>query len=120
MRSARRDGKHRRRMDLLRICDEIARMSREGSPGALALVVDSSGSSPRKAGAKMVVRGDGTILGSVGGGRVEAETIAAALEAIGAGVPRTLSFSLTEENGFVCGGSMRVYVEPLSAGPRLL
>jgi xanthine dehydrogenase accessory factor len=107
-------------VDGLRIYEEIARMARAGEAGALALVVDASGSSPRKAGAKMVVRGDGSILGTVGGGRVEAETIAAALEAIGAGVPRTLSFSLTEENGFVCGGSMRVYVEPLSAGPRLL
>lgn len=107
-------------MNLLQICDEIARMAREGAPGALALVVDSSGSSPRKAGAKMVVRGDGTILGSVGGGRVEAGTIAAALEAIVSGVPRMLTFSLTEENGFVCGGTMHVYVEPISTGPRLL
>lgn len=107
-------------MSDLRIYEAVAGMARAGEAGALALVVDSSGSSPRKAGAKMVVRPDGSILGSVGGGRVEAETIAAALEAIGAGEPRTLSFSLTEENGFVCGGSMRVYVEPLSAGPRLL
>lgn len=107
-------------MEDLRIYEEAARMARAGIPGALAVVVDSSGSSPRKAGAKMIVRGDGSIQGTVGGGRVEAETIAAAIDAIGRGTPRTLSFSLTEEHGFVCGGTLLVYVEPLSSGPRLL
>lgn len=107
-------------MEDLRIYEEAARMARAGIPGALAVVVDSSGSSPRKAGAKMIVRGDGSIQGTVGGGRVEAETIAAAIDAIGSGTPRTLSFSLTEEHGFVCGGTLLVYVEPLSSGPRLL
>lgn len=102
------------------VYEEVARMAREGIPGALAVVVGAAGSSPRKAGAKMVVRADGSILGTVGGGRVEAETVSAALEAIGGGAPRLLSFSLTEENGFVCGGSMQVYVEPLRAAPCLL
>jgi xanthine dehydrogenase accessory factor len=107
-------------MEDLRIYEELLRLGREGLPAALATVVETAGSSPRKAGAKMLVRGDGSILGTIGGGRVEAEVIAVARTAIGDGLPRTVPFMLTEEHGFVCGGRLLVYVEPLAAPPRLL
>lgn len=94
-------------------------MSREGIPASLATVVESVGSSPRKAGAKMLVRSDGTLLGSVGGGRVEMETVEAALETLRSGIPRTLAFTLTEEYGHVCGGRLLVYIEPTAIPPRL-
>lgn len=96
----------------LQIYEELIRLTRTGAPFALATVVASSGSSPRKPGAKMLVRGDGTTTGTVGGGRVEAETIEAALAAMTSGTPLTLPFQLTEEHGFVCGGALQVYIEP--------
>ncbi|WP_298266461.1 XdhC family protein [Geobacter sp.] len=99
---------------------ELIRLAEAGVPAALATVVETSGSSPRKAGAKMLVRHDGTTLGTVGGGRVELETVAAALAAIHEGRPRTVAFTLTEEHGHVCGGRVLVYVEPSASRPRLI
>jgi xanthine dehydrogenase accessory factor len=107
-------------MDDLNIYEEIVRLARAGIPSALATVVESAGSSPRKAGAKMLVREDGSILGTIGGGKVELEVIAASLEVLAGGVPRTVPFTLTEENGHVCGGSLLVYIEPNAIRPRLL
>ncbi len=107
-------------MDDLNIYEEIVRLSRAGIPSALATVVESAGSSPRKAGAKMLVREDGSILGTVGGGKVELEVIAASQEVMAGGIPRTVPISLTEENGHVCGGRLLVYIEPNASRSRLL
>ncbi len=107
-------------MDDLPIYEEIIRLKKLRQPAVLATVVESKGSTPRKAGAKMLVRRDGSISGTVGGGKAEADTIAAALEVMGQGRPRTLSFSLTEAHGAVCGGSMVIFLEPLSAVPHLV
>jgi len=104
----------------LEVYEELIRLTRTGAPFALATVIASSGSSPRKPGAKMLIRGDGTTLGTVGGGRVEAETIQAALAAMTNGVPLTLPFELTEEHGFVCGGTLRIYIEPHGNSRRLV
>ncbi|HEX9079582.1 MAG TPA: XdhC/CoxI family protein, partial [Desulfuromonadaceae bacterium] len=104
----------------LALYEEIIRLTRAGEPFVLATVTGNNGSSPRKAGAKMLVRGDGTMLGSVGGGRVELETLRAALTALDEGEPCTLSFVLTEEHGFACGGAMTVYVEPHGSAPHLV
>ncbi len=107
-------------MDDLNIYEEIIRLARAGVPSALATVVESAGSSPRKAGAKMLVREDGSILGTVGGGKVELEVIAASREVMASGASRTVPITLTEENGHVCGGRLLVYIEPNAIRPRLL
>jgi xanthine dehydrogenase accessory factor len=107
-------------MNDLNIYEEIVRLTREGKPFALATVIESSGSSPRKPGAKMLVRVDGSTLGTVGGGRVEAETVKAAGSALKDGVARTLPFVLNEEHGFACGGAMTVYVEPRGSAPHMV
>jgi xanthine dehydrogenase accessory factor len=107
-------------MEDLQIYAEMIALSGQGAPFALATVVESAGSSPRKAGAKMLVRHDGSILGTVGGGRVEMETIEAALAALASGEPCTLPFTLTEEYGHVCGGRLLVYIEPAGPVQRLL
>lgn len=104
----------------LEIYQEIVRLQSCGEPAALATVVASSGSSPRKPGAKLLLRANGSILGSVGGGRVEAETLVAARAVLAEGESRSLTFVLTEEHGFVCGGSMAVFVEPLGTAPQLV
>lgn len=107
-------------MEDTKIYEEIIRLQKARVPAALATIVESSGSSPRKAGAKMVVREDGSILGSVGGGKNEAEVIAVAREAIRHGIARTLSFSLTEQHGSVCGGKTLIFIEPVTIPPHLV
>ena len=96
----------------LELYEEIVRLTRRGEPFVLATVVAHGGSSPRKSGAKMLVRSDGSGLGTVGGGRIEQETIEIAHAALSDGEARTLEFILTEEHGYACGGSMSVFVEP--------
>lgn len=100
--------------------EELLRLKRSGRSGVLATIVESSGSSPRKAGAKLLLRDDGSLLGSVGGGRLEEETLLAARQALAEGRPRTLPFSLEQENGMVCGGRVLVYLEPLKPAAQLL
>lgn len=107
-------------MDELVLYEEILRLKREGTPAVLAVVVESSGSAPRKAGAKMLVKEDGSVLGTVGGGRLEEETVRAARKVLTAGTACTLPFRLDTENGMVCGGQVLVYLEPLGVTPRLV
>jgi xanthine dehydrogenase accessory factor len=107
-------------MNELHLYEEIVRLKRAGEPFVLATTTENSGSSPRKAGAKMLLRRDGTLLGSVGGGRVESETILSARAALLEGTPRVLPFELSAENGFACGGAMTVYIEPYASAPRLV
>ena len=101
----------------LELYEEMARLARRGEPFVLSTVIEHGGSSPRKSGAKMLVRADGSSLGTVGGGRIEQDTLAAARAALCDGQPRTLAFTLTEENGYACGGSMSIFVEPQGRRP---
>ena len=103
------------------IYEEIVRLKKLGRISALATIVDSKGSSPQKQGAKMLVRDDGTIMGTLGGGCIEADVVAHARMAMQDGQPRTVPFELTEkEGGLVCGGTLTIYIEPIFADPRLV
>lgn len=99
------------------IYEEIVRLRREGRRGALATIINVRGSIPSFATAKMLVRDDGSILGTIGGGCVEAEVWQAGREVMEQEKPRTLSFDLNHDpkynTGLVCGGSLEVYVEPI-------
>jgi xanthine dehydrogenase accessory factor len=106
--------------DDLTLYEELIHLQRLGVPLALATVVETSGSTPRKSGAKLLLRGDGSTLGSIGGGMVEAQVIARAKEALSDGKSSLLTFPMTEQYGHVCGGTMRIFVEPISPQPRLL
>lgn len=107
-------------MNDLAIFEEVVRLSRKNVPFALATVVENDGSSPRKSGAKMLVRSDRSIIGTIGGGAVELEVIDAALAAINQRKPKTLSLTLTEKYGHVCGGKLLIYIEPLGLMPLLV
>lgn len=107
-------------MDELALYEEIIRLKKARQPAVLATVIETSGSSPRKAGAKMLVYGDGTINGTIGGGKTEADVIVAAGEVLQRNTPRTIAFSLTEAHGGVCGGDVTVYLEPLVAAPHCI
>lgn len=107
-------------MNPTEIYEELVRMQREGSPGVLATVVSADGSTPRSAGARMIVYADGRTLGSVGGGAVEGDVIERALGMIGTSEPELVSFDLENDTGMICGGGMRIFLEPLSGGPLAL
>ncbi len=91
----------------------LADLTRRGEPAAVATVIRAERSVPRHVGSKMIVRADGSVVGSVGGGGLEARTVETALEVIADGSCRRLSFDLTGDDG-VCGGEVEVFVEPVS------
>ena len=99
------------------VYEEIVRLRREGRRGALATIVNVRGSIPSFQTAKMLVRDDGTIAGTIGGGCVEAEVWQAAREVMESEKPRTLTFNLNQDpkydTGLVCGGTLEIFVEPV-------
>lgn len=107
-------------MDLF---EEIVRMRRAGQRGALATIVHTNGSIPSYESSRMLVRDDGSIVGTVGGGCVEAEVWAAAKEVIHLELPRKMTFNLNNEaaydSGLICGGTLEIFVEPILPQPRL-
>src|SRR6185503_20884615 len=94
-----------------------ADLIREGASGALATVARVRGSTPVPAGTKMLVGAEGRLIGSVGGGCVEAEVIAAALDAQRRQLPALLTHHLNADLagdlGLSCGGTVDIFVEPL-------
>jgi xanthine/CO dehydrogenase XdhC/CoxF family maturation factor len=88
---------------------------REGRGVAIATVVETWGSAPRPVGSHLIIDDKQNFLGSVSGGCVEGEVIAAAGDVIESGVPKLLEFGVADETawrvGLSCGGNIRVYVE---------
>jgi xanthine dehydrogenase accessory factor len=99
------------------IFEEIVELRRAGRRGALATIVHARGSIPSFESAKMLVRDDGTIAGTIGGGCVEAEVWQAAREVMEEEKPRNLTFNLNHDpkydTGLVCGGTLDIYLEPI-------
>jgi xanthine dehydrogenase accessory factor len=95
----------------------------DGEPAALVTVVSTEGSTPQKAGAKMVVYTDGRLVGTIGGGCVEAEMTWRARQVIESRRAQLASYDLTPdqagEDGLVCGGRMEVFIEPIESTPTL-
>ncbi len=84
----------------------------QGLPTALATVTATSGSAPREAGAKMLVYPDGKSLGTIGGGRLEAQVTSDALEALKLGQPSAKSYALEPKSlGMYCQGSVEVFID---------
>ncbi len=107
-------------MDLF---EEVIKLRRSGNRGALATIVHTNGSIPSFESSRMLVREDGSIAGTIGGGCVEAEVWAAAKEVMQAEAPRKMTFSLNNEanydNGLICGGTLEIFVEPILPQPIL-
>ena len=99
------------------IYEQIVQLRREGRRGAVATIVNVRGSIPSFRTAKMLVRDDGSIVGTIGGGCVEADVWQAAREVMESEKPRTLTFDLNQDpkydTGLVCGGTLEVFVEPV-------
>jgi xanthine dehydrogenase accessory factor len=105
------------------VLEAALRAEQNGEPAALVTVVATEGSTPQKAGAKMLVYPDGRIVGTIGGGCVEAEMTWRARQAIESRKPQVASYELTAdqagEDGLVCGGRMQVFIEPVEGTPTL-
>ena len=101
--------------------DEIVRLRKLGQKCALATIVQVKGSIPSYESAKLLVREDGSMMGTVGGGCVEAEVWNAAREVLDTEKPKNLSFSLGQEaaydEGLICGGQVNIFVEPIVPQP---
>jgi len=101
--------------------EEVVRMRRAGRRGALATIVYTNGSIPSYESSRMLVREDGSIEGTIGGGCVEADVWAAAKEVMSKETPRKMVFNLNNEasydNGLICGGTLEVFVEPILPQP---
>lgn len=87
--------------------------------GALATVVATSGSTPQRAGARLLLRDDGTSVGTIGGGAIEQRVLSELVEVMNSGKPRMLRQDLTRDLGMCCGGRMEIFLEPAHAPARL-
>lgn len=96
--------------------DEVISLGERPMEAALATIVSARGSTPREAGARMLIYRDGRFAGTIGGGCGEAEVRQAALDVIDTGVPKLVTIDL---RGFfgddqeVCGGRIEVFIEPV-------
>jgi xanthine/CO dehydrogenase XdhC/CoxF family maturation factor len=99
------------------VFEELQRALDEGQPVVLATVAATRGSTPRRPGARMLVRADGTFCGTIGGGCGEAEVLSEAMEVHRDGCPRLVQVDLTNDidgDDKICGGVMDVFVEPIA------
>jgi xanthine dehydrogenase accessory factor len=103
------------------VYEELLRLRKLGQKCAIATIVQVRGSIPSYESAKLLVREDGSMVGTIGGGCVEAEVWNAAREVIEKEQPRHLSFNLGQDaaydNGLICGGQLDVFVEPVLPVP---
>jgi len=104
------------------VFEELVRLRSLGRKCALATIVEARGSIPSYESAKLLVRDDGSMTGTIGGGCVEAEVWNAAREVIETEKPKRLAFNLGQDaaydNGLICGGQIEVFVEPVLPLPR--
>lgn len=100
------------------VVEAIQKWRAAGKAVALATVVLAEGSAPRREGAKLVVSGDGDIVGSVSGGCVETDVLNQALEVLDEGKARLVRYAITDDMvwdvGLACGGTIEVLIEPLA------
>ena len=101
----------------------VADALERGEPAALVTIVSTTGSTPQRVGAKMLVFGDGRMVGTIGGGCYENDAFWKAREAITNRRPQLVHYELSDdfaqETGLICGGQMDVYIEPIEPSPEL-
>src|SRR6201991_355677 len=101
----------------------LSHAPQQGEAGPLVTITSSTGSTPQRVGAKMLVYADGRTVGTIGGGCYENDAFWKAREAIKNRKPVNVSFELNDdfaqETGLVCGGQMEVFIEPVEPSPEL-
>lgn len=103
----------------MNIYNELSEAIRQNKDAVLCIVTETTGSSPRKAGSKMIVFPDRKIVGTIGGGSIEFQAITDALEVLKSGNPLMKTFKLEEDLGMHCGGTVQVYFDPVTSNPDL-
>jgi len=101
---------------MLEIYQELVNLISKGERAVLATVIASKGSAPRKAGAKMLIKEDGTFIGTIGGGSAEHKIREKLIEAIKSGQPQIVHFDLSgkkKESIMICGGQIDIFLEPI-------
>jgi xanthine dehydrogenase accessory factor len=101
------------------IFNDLKTVIQQGIPAVLCVVTGTTGSTPRKAGSKMLVFQDGSLKGTIGGGSVEFQAIQDALNIISCGTPFSKTFHLEDDLKMKCGGTMDVYFEAIGCLPKL-
>lgn len=105
------------------VFESLAELERHNRAAALCTIIRARGSVPRHVGSKLLVYPDGHIEGTVGGGEMESRVIREALEALNAGEPRIVQYTLAnpaQGDPGVCGGEMEIFIEPIKPAPTLL
>ncbi|OFW28553.1 MAG: hypothetical protein A3H97_05395 [Acidobacteria bacterium RIFCSPLOWO2_02_FULL_65_29] len=101
----------------------VAEALERGEAAALVTIVSTTGSTPQRVGAKMLVFADGRMVGTIGGGCYENDAFWKAREAITNRRPQVIRYELSDdfaqETGLICGGQMDVYIEPIEPSPEL-
>jgi xanthine dehydrogenase accessory factor len=101
----------------------VAEALDKGEQAALVTIVATTGSTPQRVGAKMLVFPDGRLIGTIGGGCYENDAFWKAREAITSRKPQLVHYELdddfAQETGLICGGQMSVYIEPIEPSPEL-
>lgn len=107
--------------DAIDVAEEVVAVlrGRRSGPAALATVTARSGSAPQITGAKLLLRSDGTVVGTVGGGAIEAKVLDACRSSLRDGRSRLVEANLVRDLAMCCGGSMEVFVEYLQPALRL-
>lgn len=100
--------------------DDISDTINNNVAAVLCIIIGAEGSTPRKPGSKMLVFADGTIKGTIGGGSIEKEAIAEAVQMIGSDQPVVKAYNLANDLEMHCGGRMTIYFEPLLKQPELI
>ena len=100
------------------VFEYIVEAKKKNQPLVMATVVESLGSAPREAGARMIVKKDGSTIGTVGGGPIEKIVTEEALKMMGSSSPKTIKHTL-KDIGMACGGGMTLFLEPLNPVPQL-
>ena len=95
------------------IYSKIEEVRSSNTPAAFCIVTDTSGSTPRKQGSKMIVFADGSVFGTIGGGSIEMDVVNHAVKLILSGKSEKRIFNLGQDLGMHCGGTMEVFIEPI-------
>jgi xanthine dehydrogenase accessory factor len=106
----------------LEVTREIVKLLEAGEPFVVATLVDAHGSTPQRVGARLLFRHDGSTVGTLGGGCIEAEVCEVARRALETGRPQVLDFTLNEDiavdYGLACGGTEQILVDPTMKADR--
>jgi xanthine dehydrogenase accessory factor len=104
---------------MLNFYEILANLQNANTDAAVCTVVNTRGSTPRCTGAKMIVLGDGSIQGTIGGGDLEKKVIENAVELIKAKAPKLFRHDLVYQHNMCCGGTVEIFIEPVMKKNRL-